>query len=417
MFVLFIFALIIGCGATHKTGTTTTTSPSSPQTPTPTPIPTPVSPTAVSAEYFGMHVHDISNWPSVSFGSLRLWDAGVTWPSLEPAPGQWNFVNLDAIISKCAQNNVDVSMVLGLSPQWASARPTEPSAYQPGNAAEPGNIQDWRDFVQAVATRYKGRIHNYEIWNEPNDPTFFSGTPAKMLELATEAYKILKQVDPSVTVLSPAATEQGGLSWLDQYLGIGGGNVADVIAYHLYVHPNPPENMLALLTQVKAIMAQHSQSSKPVWDTETGWHSPSTFTQADEASFVVRSYLLAGSAGVSRFYWYAWDDRDWVTLQLTNTDGSLRPSAQAFAIVRGWMLNSSPPQCSSDSSGTWTCALTQASVTSHVVWNQNGTATFAVPQGWNPALMIDDLGQHTILSPGSATLQISTAPVWLGAGS
>lgn len=409
MIFLFILAFFLGCGDTQKSGTTTS---SPPQT-----APTPLASSGVSAQYFGMHVHDVANWPSLSFGSLRLWDAGVTWPSLEPALGQWNFANLDGIVSKCQENSVDVLMVLGLSPQWASARPTEPSAYQLGNAAEPGNIQDWRDFVQTVATRYRGRIHAYEIWNEPNDPTFFSGTPAKMLELATEAYKILKQVDPTVTVLSPAATEQGGVAWLDQYLAGGGGAVADVIAYHLYVHPNPPENMLPLLAQVKAIMAQHGQSSKPVWDTETGWHSPATFTQTDEAAFVARSYLLAASGGVSRFFWYAWDDHDWVTLQLTNADGTLRPSAQALAVVRGWMLNSYAPTCSSDANGTWMCSLSQGTVTSHVVWNQNGTAVFSIPQGWNPSLMIDDAGQRTTLSPGVAALQISPAPLWLGTGS
>ncbi|HWC19389.1 MAG TPA: glycosyl hydrolase [Terriglobales bacterium] len=407
MIFLVILAFFIGCGDSQKSSTTTS---SSSQTPS-----TPLGAFAVSEQYFGMHVHDIANWPSLPFGSLRLWDAGVTWPSLEPTQGQWNFTNLDAIVSKCQQNNVDVLMVLGLSPQWASARPTEPSAYNSGNAAEPANIQDWRDFVQAVAMRYKDRIHAYEIWNEPNDPSFFSGTPAKMFELATEAYKILKQIDPSVTVLSPAATEQGGLAWLDQYLATGGGAAADVIGYHLYVHPNPPESMLSLLTQVKSIMAQHGQSAKPIWDTETGWHSPATFTQADEAAFVARSYLLAVSGGVSRFFWYAWDDHDWVTLQLTNSDGSLRPSAQAFGVVRGWMLSSGAPKCSSDASGTWTCTLSQGTVTSHVVWNQNGNSSFPLPASWNATLMIDDAGQRTNLAAGTSVVQIGTAPIWLGA--
>lgn len=408
MVFLVILVFFIGCGDTQKKSNTTTSSTQAPSTQS--------ASSSVSAQYFGMHVHDVANWPSPSFGSLRLWDAGVSWPSLEPAKGEWNFAQLDGIVSKCEQNSVDVLMVLGLSPQWASARPSERSAYQPGNAAEPGNIQDWRDFVQSVATRYKGRIHNYEIWNEPNDPTFFSGTPAKMFELATEAYKILKQVDPSVTVLSPAATEQGGLAWLDQYLAAGGGTVADVIAYHLYVHPNPPENMLSLLTQVKSITAQHGQSLKPIWDTETGWHSPAAFTPIDEAAFVVRAYLLAASGGVSRLFWYAWDDHDWVTLQLTNPDGTLRPSAQAFALVRGWMLNSNPPTCSSDSNGIWICTLSQGTVTSHVVWNQNGTSSFSIPQGWNPTVMVDQIGERTTLSPAAATVQIGPAPVWLGIG-
>ena len=54
--------------------------------------------------------------------------------------------------------------------------------------------------------RYRGRVHAYEIWNEPNHPDFFSGRPETMLELARQAYQILKQVDGSVIVVSPSAT-------------------------------------------------------------------------------------------------------------------------------------------------------------------------------------------------------------------
>ena len=47
-------------------------------------------------------------------------------------------------------------------PQWASS-----SVQWPGSGP-PDNPQDWTDFLTALATRYKGRIQAYEIWNEPN---------------------------------------------------------------------------------------------------------------------------------------------------------------------------------------------------------------------------------------------------------
>lgn len=435
MMLLAVVTLFIGCGATNPNSaaakgsgvaaatsvtqtpvTTTPTAPAPPPTPPPPPPPpppvSPASSTAVPPQYFGLHVHDAANWPSVPFGSIRLWDAGVSWPQLEPTKGQWNFATLDKFVSVSQQGNVDVHMVLGLSPQWASARPTESSAYNPGNAAEPKDIQDWRDFVQTVATRYKGRIHSYEIWNEPNDPQFFSGTQEKMLELATEAYKILKQVDPAITVVSPACTEDGGLAWCTRYMAIGGGNYADVIGYHFYVSPNPPESIAGLAAKVHAVMAQAGQSSKPLWDTETGWHPPAKFDSALEASYVARAYLMAWSSGASRFYWYAWDDHDWVSLQLTNADGTLRPAAQAFSQIRSWVLNSDVKPCSSDATGVWTCELSQSGHTSHVVWSVNGVLTLSVPQSWGAQSSIDLSGtQKQIAADG--TLQISGSPMLL----
>src|SRR5690242_2605874 len=62
--------------------------------------------------YFGLHIHRVAQtqpwypygdkitpWPSIKFGSWRLWDAYVGWPSLEPERGKWNFQTLDKYVS------------------------------------------------------------------------------------------------------------------------------------------------------------------------------------------------------------------------------------------------------------------------------------------------------------------------------
>src|SRR5437899_7225230 len=132
------------------------------------------------------HLPQPTPWPRVSFGSWRLWDAYVVWPNVEPQKGQWDFSHLDGYISLAESHSVEILLPLGLTPAWASSRPKEKSGYEPGNAAEPRNISDWSEYVREVATRYKGRIHAYEIWNEPNLSDFFSGRPDTMLELARE---------------------------------------------------------------------------------------------------------------------------------------------------------------------------------------------------------------------------------------
>src|SRR5256884_3286953 len=174
-----------------------------------------------SSDLFGLHIHHLPQptpWPRVSFGSWRLWDAYVVWPNVEPQKGQWDFSHLDGYISLAESHSVEILLPLGLTPAWASSRPKEKSGYEPGNAAEPRNISDWSEYVREVATRYKGRIHAYEIWNEPNLSDFFSGRPDTMLELAREAYGVLKQVDETVLVVSPSATGQTGIAWLEHYL-------------------------------------------------------------------------------------------------------------------------------------------------------------------------------------------------------
>ncbi len=124
-----------------------------------------------------------------------------------------------------------------------------------------------------------------------------------MLELCREAYQILKEVDPTITVVSPSATGDWGSSpgvrWLDDFLSQGGGDYADVIGYHFYVMPGPPENIVPLIQKVKAVMAKYGQNDKPLWNTECGWLGDEAFSSEDKAAgYVARSYVLNWADGV-----------------------------------------------------------------------------------------------------------------------
>ena len=199
----------------------------------------------IPATYFGIHIHHLGSttpWPSVSVPARRLWDARVTWPDIEPTKGQWRFTALDYSVAMAEQHHQDLILTLGLTPRWASARPAEPSGYQPGFAAEPTNIEDWREFVTMIATRYNGRIHNYEIWNEPNLRQFWTGTTDQMLALTREASMIIHRIDPGATIISPSATSGYGVKWLADFLTKGGGQFVDVIGYHFYVGWDPLES-------------------------------------------------------------------------------------------------------------------------------------------------------------------------------
>ena len=131
-------------------------------------------------------------------GAGGLWDAYVTWPNLEPARGKWDFSRLDKYVAIAEKRGVSILLPLGLTPAWASARPAEASNYKPGNAAEPSNLELWRNYVRTVASRYKGRIRTYELWNEPNIPKFFSGSVDMLVKLTQIAREELKKVDPNI---------------------------------------------------------------------------------------------------------------------------------------------------------------------------------------------------------------------------
>ncbi|MDD2337857.1 MAG: beta-galactosidase, partial [Geobacteraceae bacterium] len=297
----------------------------------------------IPISYFGLHFHRMGSetkWPDIRFGSWRLWDAYVAWPNLEPAKGAWNFELLDNYVRIAGSNSVEIVLPLGLSPTWASARPYEKSAYRPGNAAEPADLADWENYVRMVADRYKGRIKFYEIWNEPNLSQFYSGTLERYIEMNRIAWQVIKSIDPTAQIVAPSCTAfDARLKWFEQYLAAGGAAYADIIDYHFYVRPAPPEAMLERIDCIRGLMRKYSVN-KPLWNTEAGWNiselaSNDTVSDDTGAAYVLRAYIVNWAAGVDRFFWYAWDN---YKMGLVKTDGAtFRPGAFAYATTVKWL--------------------------------------------------------------------------------
>jgi hypothetical protein len=384
--------------------------------------------------YFGMHIHSMvvprpgmnapDPWPTVPFGAWRLLAAYVDWPNLEPSKGRWQFSTLDNYVNLAEQHNVQILMPLVLTPGWASSRASEKSYYSPGNAAPPKDYDDWKTYVRTVATRYKGRIHYYEIWNEPNLRGFFSGTPQDLVTLTAEASKVLKAVDSTNVVVSPSATTENGVAWLEQFLAAGGGKYVDVIGYHFYVAPSPPEAMIPIVKRVRDVMQKHSVASLPLWDTETGWmimnHKnvvrarggagmySKVFTDDEAVAYVARSYVVLWASGVSRFYWYAWDDGE---TGLTEADGTTqKPPAKAYGEIEDWLVGARMVMCDRYS-GIWNCRLQRdGGYSGWIVWSTDDAKQFSILPSWGVSRMRDLDGNVRTLF-GAKTIGIGPKPI------
>lgn len=384
----------------------------------------------VPKEYFGLHIHRASTstpWPNAGFGVWRLWDAYVNWPHLEKSKGHWDFTKLDQYVALAEKKNVSVSLPLGLTPRWASSRPDELSSYGPGLAAEPRNIEDWRDYVRTVAARYRSRIRVYEIWGEPNLKGFFTGDTDQMLVLAREAYAIIKKIDPSALVVSPATTGGGAhLNWLDEYLKKGGGEVADVIGYHFYVSPAQPEAMLPIIRNVRNLMSKYG-IAKPLWNTESGWIIESAERSVDPAvvgfakntkslssdeskAYVSRALILGWAAGLKRFYWYAWDN---ISMGLIENESKRpKPAAVSYSQTLKWLVGSTMENCSSESGEEWVCAIRKApNRRAWLLWRTQERVSHPLPREWKAVEYQTLDGKSYPIASSNATVTVDQTPI------
>jgi len=371
----------------------------------------------IPASYFGMTVLDFRNvTPPISYGTTRTWDSYpyLDWAEANPLPGVYNFTWLDAFLAKNAAQGRDVIYTFGRTPQWASSNPGAPTPYGPGQCAPPADLKTWTDYVTAVVSHAGGRIHYWELWNEPQDPQFYCGDIPTMIKMASEAYSVIKQIDPSAQVLAPSVTSTAGPGWLSTYLAGGGGQFADIMTFHGY-WSTKAEDILTVASSYRTVLANAGQDKKPLWDTEASWAGdPSHLLYGDDAraAFVAKYYLLQWSAGVSRFIWYGYDAGDLGGLYSSATG----PQGGSFAYdtMRQWMLGASLTQpCSKDASGTWRCELSRAGgYRAEVVWNSGQSLNYAVSPNFHQQRSLG----NTISGTGP-NVQISNSPILLESGS
>jgi len=373
---------------------------------------------------FGMHVHMRPTrpqpWPPVPVGTFRFADTVAGWFRLNPAEGKYDWTLLDEELEDLKSHNVDdVLFTFHSTPAWASSGPHHRCAHgglaqlreganintrlgscDPPNDLNPdgsGTDQHWKDFVSALATHNlnskAAHIKYWEVWNEPHNDFFWDGTDAQMVRMARDAYTIIKSIDPEALILSPSVGMHPriGAAWMDSYLAAGGGQYADIIAFHGYVHalrsgryPSASDPVQPL-SDFRKMLARHGQDSKPLWDTEASWGNASNMDFTDEeqqSAFLAQFYLLHWSLGVPRLYWFAWNDGAVGTLWIPDpgdrsAPGTLTKAAGAYAQVYKWLVGAALMKPCSEDGGVWTCSLREADGhEAEIVWSAEGEKQF-----------------------------------------
>jgi hypothetical protein len=373
---------------------------------------------AVPSKFFGLHIHQATGatpWPPFPVFAWRLWDSDVAWSHLQPSEDQWNFDVLDRYVELAEENDAEILLTLGHTPRWAASRPEEVSVSGAlGAGSDPKDLRLWREYIQKVATRYEGRIHLYEIWNEPNMRGSYTGTISQMVALAREAYSVIKDVDSTNIVVSPSAAGGGtDLQWLEAFLSQGGGKYCDVIGYHFYVTPAPPEAMVNVIDDVKKLLVRYG-IRKAIWNTESGWAGGRRFVDDEQRmGYLARAYILNWAAGVERFYWYAYDNYHWSTLPLTLPDHrTVTAAGKAYASLQSWLINSRIKSCSGSPDGAWRCELVSAKgVQAWILWSSKSASPSPVRVDCCKYGRIYHLDGRSELTDVATGLHVGTAPI------
>jgi polysaccharide biosynthesis protein PslG len=217
-----------------------------------------------------------------------------------------------------------------------------PTAYNASNGL-PDDPATFANFMGLLAERYKGRIHAYEVWNEPNLAHETGGTirpedVGRYVEMLKLAYTTIKAIDPDAIVLAAASSSSAvtnpSIALADEefyrlmYTYNDGEvrNYFDVQAVHPGGAANPPDTLwpdspsfiegclpapdrcwnddethyFRHIENVRRWMEQYGMGDKEVWITEYGWATENNTPGFEFGNFVSREQQAEYITGAIR---------------------------------------------------------------------------------------------------------------------
>jgi len=157
------------------------------------------------------------------------------WAKCEKVPGVYDWKWLDEIINYAVANHLE---------PWLQVSYGNP-AYNGGGGtgllnslmtSEEG-YNAWDRWVEALVNRYKDRVKEWEIWNEPDHP-MQKLSPETIAQLNIRTADIIKSIQPEAKIAGLAFASNSDQEYLDRFLKViadrGKLDLFHWISYHCY---------------------------------------------------------------------------------------------------------------------------------------------------------------------------------------
>jgi Glycosyl hydrolases family 39 len=232
------------------------------------------SPWSVGAETLD---RDFASYPAYKKFLGPLGAKGVRlqagWAKCEKARGVYDFAWLDPII--------DDAVAQGVRPwlEFSYGNPLYPGGGEPGLGggfpSSPEALAAWDRWTRALVERYRDRVTEWEVWNEPDLNKAGTAPAAGYVELFIRTATMVRAVQPAgrVWALGLASSADYADAFLAGMAAKGKLDLIDAITFHGY--PRNPDDT-ALVDRLRAVIAKHGRAI-PIRQGETG--APSKYQE------------------------------------------------------------------------------------------------------------------------------------------
>jgi len=229
------------------------------------------------------------------------------WARTERVKGVYDFAWLDEIVDNLIARGLEPWLCLC----YGNGLYSESANQYFGCVGVPPIFTDeekmgWKNYCTAVAKHYRGRIHKYEVWNEPDGKSLWKHGPdgAQYGRFVCDTSVAVKSVDSEAEIIAGSIAKRFSVKWLEDAFSTGMAEHIDALTYHLY---QPSERLApATVTMWRTIAHKYGKHIKIIQG-ESGCPSSSlghgaihsgAWTQERQAKLLLRRQLVDLTTGV-----------------------------------------------------------------------------------------------------------------------
>lgn len=242
----------------------------------------------------------------------------IPWAGVEPHRGEWVWDPWDQVVDSLRARDCEI---LGMLCYWSGW--VEPYSDEA--------ITRFGEYAERLARRYRGRVRAWEVWNEPNERTFWQSTSERYVRLLRAACEGVRRGDPDALVVGGSLSGVD-VAYLQELLAHGAGQWMDALSVHPYSFGWGPERS-QLIRELRG-MAEvwRKQGGRGgLWVTEIGVNSLRDRGQANQTERTLILLLQSGVVDVS--FWYCLYLTKPSGYALYRPDWQARPAAETFRRV------------------------------------------------------------------------------------
>lgn len=276
-------------------------------------IPQPIIPDGV-----GVNIHfttgntqDLDMIAAAGFRFIRM---DCSWSTIETTPGVYDWSAYDQLVSNLKQRGLRAILILDYNnPLYLSS-----GASVDSGPIDSTDIAAYCKWAAATVKHFEGDRIIWEIWNEPNNSSFWKPAPSaeQYATMALAACKAIRQADPTATIIGPAA-DRFPSDLLDSIMTRGVIDYLDGVSVHPYRGNLNPETAPYYTPSstpndrgyhwLDSLISIYEPAGKhiPVICSEWGYSSSSVSLQT-QADYLVRIQLFNLYNGLPISIWYDW---------------------------------------------------------------------------------------------------------------